>query len=1648
MSRCFNRFVAFMLTPLIAAGTVITVSAQTVESEADAYNEPQCAAVTQSGETEKFKLDSEVLYETPDEYYQGKLVQPSGDGDNSATDQNGNIGDLTWSFDASSKTLTVSGEGELIRDTDIDNQWKSMEIDKLVVEDGVTAVGNQSFVRMSVKEISLPDTLTTIDYHAFGGCEYLESISIPDSVTDLGKGAFAYCSSLNSVKLPSKIESIKDDTFYDCTSLKSITLPKSVTSIGESAFKNCTDLSEVNILGDITVIGDAAFNYCTSLESITLPHSVTTIDGWAFCNCAIKSIDLPNSVTKMGNGAFSYCNNLTEFVFPPDLTVIPEETLGYCHNLTSVTIPEGVTKIGRIAFVETGLESIQLPGTLTSIADTAFADCKNLTSIVIPDSVMDIEYQMFRGCTSLKGVKLSDSLTKISDSMFAGCESLEQIYIGDSVTQIADNAFLNHSDNLTILCTPGSYAHEYALTNNIKYDLSADYLNGVITIKVPDECVGQLVRVSDTNSERAFCTRFIDNKNILIYGLNPNFSYKAEILSYRGTVLASEDNIILNNYYAGIDFKEIKPRCSVEVSVRGVSGADLTDSCKIQWFTESGEYIDKGDTLNDAVMGESFKYTVSFMYKVLEENYFIPAEQTVTVDDVKTKSVIELEAIPDVVFTGIALNEDGRSIDGASVSLTQKIGKNIEKTLTTVTGEDGRFSLAAKDVPSSLIIKKTSHETYSKDFENLSSDELNVTMNKVNYIGVDLNFTKKELDHDNYIAMSGDFDLTVINKSTGKEVKEFYISNLQLMLPSNEVGKNDIIEVTAVCGDSEEQSRVITLGEDTSVSMEFIPYGKLLIVQKNTDNKDNTAILFSETDGCSVTALNLKKQQVLSEGLPDGDYTVIMMNKSGRYSAPRTLEDFDKYGLEENKDYIKTSVKIERGKTTKLEDVVIPDMDEDKASIFKRSSTYVRVNKSSVTIGQYAVVYVDYLLKDNIVTDDLALELSVPSNNLKPAHSSVTVDGKSVYLNVIDSDTIHIPLKKNSGYVIIALKTVEAADDCVITAGLSYTNNGETINETIDSVNVSVKESFFYLPTLVADTTVHSFGTTIPDKKVEYYDNGTLAGTTYSNASGDYNISFELIEPHNRSYHKIYIAVDTGEGVIKSGIRELEYNRDAIVIEKVNMYDARKPESLMTVNFLSPEENTLNYSFNPNYPKLSFEVFVQGDISKVTYAAVLTTSSTGETIRVSLTYDETRGTLIGSYNYTTDTRPAEISVDFSAEQEEIVDYDEAYADADKLYKLMDEYNASAEEMNKAAEELEEASAITKDEMISYLKDYGFTDETIALLDLDDLLKTANNDLADNIKQICDDGEEACSEEIGELDKCFEELNGLFDDHTAASNIYAIDESVTAQQLLDEGYIQIKTYDNKGLLFEKGNDKNQYDFIDLTRRYAMVYPENNNSGKLPNISGACADCDHNIIPLATIADITMDISKSVKPAAKQLSTMLKWIENFQKTQLGFLNSVADTFNIEVPKDLGDPASISNPQLRTLAEKVVGNIALNKYIGKAMKFNAAIQAVLAPLQAVCEAIIALSDLGDICSMIERLAPQLCSCTVYSNHRVEWAINDLYFQLGAIATDVTACSIPGFNSMYDLAKTGLRGAVKGLGKLKLIDEETVKLMLYNKT
>lgn len=181
---------------------------------------------------------------------------PAGANKNAAS-ANGTWGEnVTWEYDSGTKTLTISGKGNMKAMTTADDiPWAkaNMSAETLVVEEGI---------------------LSVCDY-AFYGFGALKTVVLPEGLTSIGNLSFAFCGALETLSLPSTLVEIGDSAFEWCASLKSVNVGSNLKDLGSRAFAYCRALSSAYLCSEGLEIEAETFRGAAALTTLVLHPSIT-----------------------------------------------------------------------------------------------------------------------------------------------------------------------------------------------------------------------------------------------------------------------------------------------------------------------------------------------------------------------------------------------------------------------------------------------------------------------------------------------------------------------------------------------------------------------------------------------------------------------------------------------------------------------------------------------------------------------------------------------------------------------------------------------------------------------------------------------------------------------------------------------------------------------------------------------------------------------------------------------------------------------------------------------------------------------------------------------------------------------------------------------------------------------------------------------------------------------------------------------------------------------------------------------------------------------------------------------------------------------------------------------------------------------------
>ncbi len=194
----------------------------------------------------------------------------------------------------------------------------SANLKKVVISEGIKAIGNKAFMGSKIENLTLGSTVTEI-----GKCAFMES-----NITTLD---------LSKLKL----SKIRQQTFRDCKKLASVEFPTTITQIQAEAFQRSAivkaDLSQCH---QLNLLAYQCFSECVKLDSVIICTHEKVIRG-------SKILVSPDDYSEAGGGAFYNARNIKvvelKYCNGTDVTKCKCENAAFDYDVTHVQ-----TKLSRV----------------------------------------------------------------------------------------------------------------------------------------------------------------------------------------------------------------------------------------------------------------------------------------------------------------------------------------------------------------------------------------------------------------------------------------------------------------------------------------------------------------------------------------------------------------------------------------------------------------------------------------------------------------------------------------------------------------------------------------------------------------------------------------------------------------------------------------------------------------------------------------------------------------------------------------------------------------------------------------------------------------------------------------------------------------------------------------------------------------------------------------------------------------------------------------------------------------------------------------------------------------------------------------------------------------------------------------------------
>lgn len=331
-------------------------------------------------------------------------------------------------------------------------------------ENGYVIIGKVFYMKDETKETSvvrIPDGIVSISENAFTqiwtnlSCPNYAAVEIPKSVKSFGKYAFKPNSNIYYLGTEEEWNAIEGSADYNVNVHFGSSAPEEVPNYFYETFDD-----HVEIVGCMK-----------SAEEVIIPEKidglpVTKISGqfgdWEQPNLSLVSVTIPDSVTEIGDFAFYCCEKLETVNGARGVTSIGAYAFAGTPWLDTVTDENGCSVLNGILF-SYGSEDpfrnyyIELPEGITQIGKCAFVGTWGTSAIIIPDGVEIIDDSAFYLMqTRLDYVVVPDSVTQIG--IYSLADMHEIFYAG---TEEQWNAIVKEDENADLDPDYEEYYNDY-----------------------------------------------------------------------------------------------------------------------------------------------------------------------------------------------------------------------------------------------------------------------------------------------------------------------------------------------------------------------------------------------------------------------------------------------------------------------------------------------------------------------------------------------------------------------------------------------------------------------------------------------------------------------------------------------------------------------------------------------------------------------------------------------------------------------------------------------------------------------------------------------------------------------------------------------------------------------------------------------------------------------------------------------------------------------------------------------------------------------------------------------------------------------------------------------------------------------------------
>lgn len=524
-------------------------------------------------------------------------------------------------------------DGALYKDNKLYIYPMNKQAESYEVPEGITEISEISNVHL--KNLKLPNSLSSFPEFGFRGCVNLESINIPQNISTLYEYelidtdcpafyVFSGCNKLKNITVDenNKTYTVSDNALYskDHKTLykwlnndtKAPNINPATTKVEAMAFEEAN--IETLDLKNVTDVMYGAFANCKYLKDVNF-GKVNKIGKYGFMNCAsFKEAALPNSLNNIGEKGFAGCENLETVNIPQNINDLYENVVEHgavnqfvfagCNKLKKVLVDpnNGAYTVENNVFYSKDYKVLikQLDKSITNfvgkketekLASEAFKNCISLRTFKMPDSVTYLcSEKVFANCNALVDFDFNN-LTRFDVRVFSECSNMKGIIVPKTVKSVENSVAYDEKNTCKFYVYENSNASNDMKNFKESYDLDQNYGWGTYD-KV----------------DYAFVKSYQNDKNSVNVDLGVSNVDENTILK-ASQITSGEDYKTVAKYSNNFDLYDIAfYKANQKVIIDGTAIVKIPvkegmdgNRCKV-YYNDNGSFTDMGAVYKDGFM--------------------------------------------------------------------------------------------------------------------------------------------------------------------------------------------------------------------------------------------------------------------------------------------------------------------------------------------------------------------------------------------------------------------------------------------------------------------------------------------------------------------------------------------------------------------------------------------------------------------------------------------------------------------------------------------------------------------------------------------------------------------------------------------------------------------------------------------------------------------------------------------------------------------------------------------------------------------------------------------------------------------------------------------------------------------------------------